>query len=168
MVYYGPGRSGKTTNLVQLHQRSDAQARTSLVGVDTEAERSVYFEYFAAALGSVSGYRLRAEFYTVPGRAYFTSTRRLALDHVDGVVLVLDSSPQRWRANVQSLEDLREDLASGARSTMSRSWCSSTSRISPTRLMPSAWPGTSRSVAVRRCRPSPRVGWASKPRATPS
>ena len=112
LVYYGPGSSGKTTNLVELHRRSDHDTRTSLVGVDSEAERSVFFEYFATHLGKIANYRLRAEFFTVPGQAYFTSTRRLVLDQVDGVVMVLDSDPVRWRDNERSVEDVQADLAS--------------------------------------------------------
>ncbi|MEN0067383.1 MAG: GTPase domain-containing protein [Myxococcota bacterium] len=116
VVYYGAGNSGKTTNLIQLHSLSDAEARTSLVGVSAEAERSVFFEYFAADLGRVANYRLRAEFYTVPGQAYFTSTRRLILDQVDGIVFVVDSDPMRFRDNERSLDDLRNDLGSYGRS----------------------------------------------------
>ncbi len=110
VVYYGTGNSGKTTNLVRLHAQSETATRTPLVGVDTEAERSVYFEYFAAQLGKIADYRLRAEFYTVPGQAYFSSTRRLVLDQTDGVVFVCDSDPAKWRDNERSLDDLRGDL----------------------------------------------------------
>jgi len=115
VVYYGAGNSGKTTNLVQLHTVSAPSGRSELVGVDAEAERSVFFEYFAAQLGRVANYQLRAEFYTVPGQAYFSSTRRLILDQVDGVVFVVDSDPARLRANERSLADLQGDLASYGR-----------------------------------------------------
>ena len=111
VVYYGPGNSGKTTNLCWLHRASAPEDRTTLVGLDTTGDRTLFFEYFSTDLGRVANYQLKAEFYTVPGQDRYEETRRLVLTGADGVVLVADSDPSRLAANIKSLIDLRQALS---------------------------------------------------------
>lgn len=110
IVYYGPGLCGKTTNLVQLHGEYPEEVRGRVVKLDTETERTLFFDYFPAELGEIGGYRLKAEFYTVPGQSFYNATRRAVLESVDGIVFVADSDPRREEANLVSLANLRDNL----------------------------------------------------------
>ena len=112
IVYVGPGLSGKTTNLAKLHQEYPETARGDLVQLDTEKERTLFFDYFPAKLGQIGGYRLKADFFTVPGQAFYNETRRAVLEGVDGVVFVADSDPERMDANYVALDNLAFNLAS--------------------------------------------------------
>lgn len=116
IVYYGPGMSGKTTNLEQLHHTSPGNARGALVQLDTESERTLFFDYFPMALGSIGGYALKVDFFTVPGQSFYQATRRAVLENVDGIVFVADSAPSREDANQVSREDLRQLLEDSGRS----------------------------------------------------
>ncbi len=111
IVYYGPGLSGKTTNLVRLHSEYPEEVRGGVVKLDTETERTLFFDYFPADLGQVGGYQLKAAFYTVPGQSFYNVTRKAVLDGVDGLVFVADSDPRREEANLVSLANLRENLS---------------------------------------------------------
>lgn len=111
VVYYGPGLCGKTTNLVQLHGAYPDEVRGKVVKLDTETERTLFFDYFPADLGQVGGYRLKAEFYTVPGQSFYNATRKAVLEGVDGLVFVADSSLDREEANLVSMQNLRDNLA---------------------------------------------------------
>lgn len=110
VVYYGPGLCGKTTNLVHLHRVYPEAQRGQLVKLDTETERTLFFDYFPANLGSISGFKLKAHFFTVPGQSFYNATRRAVVDSADGIVFVADSTPTREEANVLSLENLKENL----------------------------------------------------------
>lgn len=112
VVYVGPGLSGKTTNLTKLHGEYPEAARGDLVQLDTEAERTLFFDYFPAQLGTIGGYDLKADFFTVPGQSFYNETRRAVLEGVDGVVFVADSAPDRFDANLVSLDNLAENLQS--------------------------------------------------------
>lgn len=115
VVYYGPGLGGKTTNLVRLHATfSDAQ-RGELIRLDTETERTLFFDYFPLAFGTVGGHRVKVDFFTVPGQSFYQSTRQAVIEGVDGVVFVADSQPDREEANVVSREDLVRTLAARGR-----------------------------------------------------
>lgn len=111
IVYYGPGLSGKTTNLEQLHGRYPQAQRGKLVKLDTELERTLFFDYFPGSLGTVRDYRVRVDYFTVPGQSYYNITRRTVLSGADGVVFVADSDPQREQANITALANLEENLA---------------------------------------------------------
>jgi len=111
IVYYGPGLSGKTTNLLRLHADYPAQERGDLVKLDTDTERTLFFDYFPANLGSIGQYRLRADFFTVPGQSFYNATRRAVLEGVDGVVFVADSAPSREEANVVTVDNMVDNLA---------------------------------------------------------
>lgn len=109
-VYYGPGLSGKTTNLVQLHQLCPKNQRGALVQLDTESERTLFFDYFPLIAGQLKGFRIRVDFFTVPGQSFYHATRRAVLEGVDGIVFVADSNEDREGANLVSREDLGRNL----------------------------------------------------------
>ena len=110
VIYYGPGLSGKTTNLVNIHQRMPADLRGPMRSIDTEDERTLFFDFLPLDLGKVNGFKTRFHLYTVPGQVFYNSSRKLILRGVDGVVFVADSAPDRLRANAESLRNLRENL----------------------------------------------------------
>ncbi len=91
VVYYGPGMSGKTTNLSHLHQNAPRQSVGEMVTLDTHSERTLHFELLPMDMGTINGFQVRFEFYTVPGQSYYAATRRLVLEGADGVVFVADS-----------------------------------------------------------------------------
>ena len=93
IVYYGPGLSGKTTNLIRLHQTYPQHQRGDLVQLDTETERTLFFDYFPLSMGNIGGYRVKVDFFTVPGQSFYNATRRAVLEGVDGIVFVADSTP---------------------------------------------------------------------------
>jgi signal recognition particle receptor subunit beta len=110
VVYYGPGMSGKTTNLKQIHERAPARAVGELVTLDTHSERTLHFDLLPMDLGQVRGHQVRLEFYTVPGQSYYASTRRLVLDGADGIVFVADSRREALDENIDSMNDLLDNL----------------------------------------------------------
>ena len=112
VVYYGPGLSGKTTNLVQLHGRYPEAQRGRLVKLDTEQERTLFFDYFPVSLGTVRGFKTRFHLYTVPGQVFYDASRKLILKGVDGVIFVADSQVERMDANVESVDNLLVNLKS--------------------------------------------------------
>ncbi len=112
IVYFGPGWSGKTTNLVRIHARVGDDLRGDLVMLDTDQERTLFFDFLPMELGHIAGYAVRLNLYTVPGQIYYEASRRLILDGADGVVFVADSQPSRLDANLVSFSLLRENLES--------------------------------------------------------
>ncbi len=112
IVYYGPGMSGKTTNLVYIHRTLSEELKGELVTLDTEEERTLFFDFFPLDLGHIEGYRVRFNMYTIPGQIYYEASRRLMLDGADGVVFVADSSPMRFDYNVMSFQMMEENLRS--------------------------------------------------------
>lgn len=110
VVYYGPGMSGKTTNLELVHGKVPADHRGELTSIATTGERTLYFDYMPLDLGQIAGIRTKFQLYTVPGQIYYKSTRRLVLQGVDGIVFVADSSPAKLKENQESLADLEENL----------------------------------------------------------
>ncbi len=110
IVYYGPGLSGKTTNLKKIHEQIPADAKGELVSLATEDERTLFFDFLPLDLGQVNGFKTRFHLYTVPGQVFYNSSRKLILRGVDGIVFVADSAPNRLRANAESLRNLRENL----------------------------------------------------------
>ena len=110
IVYYGPARSGKTTNLQWVHRSVAEDRRSDLVSLATENDRTLFFDFMPLDLGEISGFRTRLQLYTVPGQVYYSATRKLVLRGADGVVFVGDSQPDRQDDNLESLRDLQENL----------------------------------------------------------
>ena len=110
IVYYGPGMSGKTTNLEIVHQRAPSGNRGDLTSISTDGDRTLFFDYMPLDLGSIAGMKTCFQMYTVPGQVYYNSTRKLVLQGVDGVIFVADSSPDSMEANIESLRNLEENL----------------------------------------------------------
>ncbi len=111
IVYYGPGRSGKTTNLGYVYDRTPESRRGSMVSLATHNERTLFFDFLPLDLGQISGFSTRFQLYTVPGQIYYRSTRKLVLQGADGVVFVADSQRRQLDENIQSLRDMHEVLA---------------------------------------------------------
>jgi mutual gliding-motility protein MglA len=110
VVYYGPGLGGKTTNLEQIHKRSSPAHRGKLVSLNTESERTLFFDLLPIDLGLFRGYSVRLHLCTVPGQIAFDQTRRLVLRNVDGIVFVVDSQRDRLDANIDSIRNLEANL----------------------------------------------------------
>ncbi len=110
IVYYGPGLSGKTTNLKKIYDEVPAESKGEMVSLATEDERTLFFDFLPLDLGKVNGFKTRFHLYTVPGQVFYNSSRKLILRGVDGIVFVADSAPNRLRANAESLRNLRENL----------------------------------------------------------
>lgn len=110
IIYFGPGLSGKTTNLVNLHQRIPPELRGPMRSIDTEEERTLFFDFLPVEPVRIGGWSLRFQVYSVPGQESYVRTRRAILSGVDGIVFVADASPDRLRANQESLEELADHL----------------------------------------------------------
>lgn len=110
VVYYGPGLGGKTTNLEQIHKRSNPAHRGKLVSLNTESERTLFFDLLPVDLGTFRGYSVRLHLCTVPGQMAFDQTRRLILRNVDGIVFVVDSQRDRVDDNIASIRNLEANL----------------------------------------------------------
>jgi hypothetical protein len=110
VVYYGPGLGGKTTNLEQIHKKSSPSHRGKLVSLNTESERTLFFDLLPVDLGKFRGYDVRLHLCTVPGQIAFDQTRRLVLRNVDGIVFVVDSQRDRLEDNIASIRNLEANL----------------------------------------------------------
>jgi mutual gliding-motility protein MglA len=110
IVYYGPGRSGKTSNLQYVHAFVPQERRGPMVSLATETDRTLFFDFLPLDLGDISGFRTRMQLYTVPGQVYYNATRKLVLRGADGVVFVADSQRERFDDNIESLRNLHENL----------------------------------------------------------
>ena len=110
VVYYGPGRGGKTTNLEYIFKTFRKQVTGQMVSAKTEGDRTLFFDFLPMGLGKVKGYDVRVQLYTVPGQVKYASTRKMVLREVDGVVFVADSLEVRREKNMMSLKDLHQNL----------------------------------------------------------
>jgi len=110
IVYYGPGMSGKTTNLEVLHNKTPRENKGELTCIATEGDRTLFFDFMPLNLGNIRGMNTKFQLYTVPGQVYYNSTRKLVLRGVDGVIFVADSSPEKMDENLESLKNLEENL----------------------------------------------------------
>lgn len=110
IVYFGPGMSGKTTNLQEIHHKVCADSRTKLTTIKTREDRTLFFDFTQIKLGKICGLTPKFNLYTVPGQSYYKATRKLVLDGVDGVVFVADSQATRMRENLESFTDLKNFL----------------------------------------------------------
>jgi len=111
IVFYGPGLCGKTTNLQFVYKKTNPDQKGKLISLATETERTLFFDFLPLALGEIKGFKVRFHLYTVPGQVFYAASRKLILKGVDGVVFVADSQIERMEANIESLEDLRINLA---------------------------------------------------------
>ena len=110
IVYYGPGRSGKTTNLHYVYGRVPDSRRGRMVSLATQTDRTLFFDFLPIDLGTISGFTTRFQLYTVPGQVYYNATRRLVLQGADGVVFVADSQARQLDENIESLQNLQANL----------------------------------------------------------
>jgi len=110
IVYYGPGRCGKTTNMEYIFKTYKKQVIGEMISVDTEGDRTLFFDFLPMGLGTIKGFDIRLQVYTVPGQVQYRSTRKLVLKGVDGVIFVADSLAIRREKNMLSLKDLQHNL----------------------------------------------------------
>ncbi len=110
IVYYGPGLSGKTTNLQYVHKKVPKPTKGELISLATDADRTLYFDFLPINIGSVAGFTTKFQLYTVPGQVYYNATRKLVLRGVDGLVFVADSQESKMEENVESLKNLLDNL----------------------------------------------------------
>ncbi len=111
IVYYGPGLGGKTTNLEYVYGKVSPNTRGKLISLATETERTLFFDFLPVDLGTIRGFRTRFHLYTVPGQVYYNASRKLILKGVDGVVFVADSQTDRAEANIESMQNLYDNMA---------------------------------------------------------
>jgi signal recognition particle receptor subunit beta len=110
VVYYGPGLCGKTTNLQWIHEKLPIRNKGKMLSLATETDRTLFFDFLPIELGSIRGMKTRIQLYTVPGQVFYNATRRMVLKGADGIVFVCDSQEAMIDANVESLENLKENL----------------------------------------------------------
>ena len=111
IVYYGTGLGGKTTNLEYIYSRVNPDTKGKMISLATETERTLFFDFLPIDLGEIRGFKTRFHLYTVPGQVFYDASRKLILKGVDGLVFVADSQVERMEANVESVENLRVNLA---------------------------------------------------------
>jgi small GTP-binding protein len=111
IVYYGPGRGGKTTNLEYIYKKFNKRIKTEMVTIKTHGDRTLFFDFLPFDIGKVNGYDIKIQLYTVPGQVKYNATRRLVLRGLDGVVFVADAMAVRREKNILSLQNLQENLA---------------------------------------------------------
>lgn len=111
IVYYGPGRGGKTTNLEFIYDKFRSRIKTEMVTIKTHGDRTLFFDFLPFDIGQVNGYDVKIQLYTVPGQVKYNATRRLVLRGVDGIVFVADAMAVRREKNILSLKNLQENLA---------------------------------------------------------
>jgi hypothetical protein len=111
LVFYGPGRGGKTTNLEYIFKAFNKHTSAEMVSINTQGDRTLFFDFLPIGLGKIRGCDVKIQLYTVPGQPKYRSTRKMVLKGVDGVVFVADSLEIQRKPNVESLKDLAENLA---------------------------------------------------------
>jgi len=110
LVYYGPGLGGKTTNLQFIYAKTSPEAKGKMISLATETERTLFFDFLPLSLGEIRGFKTRFHLYTVPGQVFYDASRKLILKGVDGVIFVADSQIERMEANIESMDNLRQNL----------------------------------------------------------
>lgn len=111
VVYYGPGRCGKTTNLLYVNQKMNSKFMGKMISIDTRGDKTLFFDFLPLSLGKIRGFNIRVQLYTVPGQVLYNESRKMVLKGVDGVVFVADSMEVQQQSNKESLQNLRENLA---------------------------------------------------------
>ena len=122
IVYYGPGRGGKTTNLEYIYRKFHQRIHSEMVTVKTHGDRTLFFDFLPFDLGVINGYQIKIQLYTVPGQVQYNATRQLVLRGVDGLVFVADAMADRRVNNIQSLKNLQENLAGYKKSLHTLPW----------------------------------------------
>ena len=112
IVYYGPGRGGKTTNLEYINRKFSKQIQSEMDSLKTHGDRTLFFDFLPFNMGQIKGYELKIQLYTVPGQVKYNATRKLVLKGVDGIVFVADAQEQMREKNIRSLNQLHENLIS--------------------------------------------------------
>ena len=112
IVYYGPGLSGKTTNIEMVHKMLRPEQKGRLISLPTETDRTLFFDFLPIELGQIKGFKVRFHLYTVPGQVFYNATRRLVLQGVDGVVFVADTQREMINSDMESLKNLMDNLSS--------------------------------------------------------
>jgi len=110
IVYYGPGLGGKTTNLQYVYDKTAPSAKGKMISLATETDRTLFFDFLPLELGSVRGFKTRFHLYTVPGQVFYDASRKLILKGVDGIIFVADSQTERMDANIESVNNLQQNL----------------------------------------------------------
>ena len=110
IVYYGPGLCGKTTNLQYIYQKTSPKSRGEMVSLETETDRTLFFDLLPLDVGNIAGFKTRFQLYTVPGQVFYNNTRKLVLRGVDGIVFVADSQIPMFEANIESYKNLEENV----------------------------------------------------------
>jgi len=110
LVYYGPGLCGKTTNIQFIYERTNPVAKGKLISLATETDRTLFFDFMPLDLGTIQGFKTRFHLYTVPGQVFYDASRRLILKGVDGVIFVADSQESRFEANVEAIQNLKDNM----------------------------------------------------------
>ena len=110
IVYYGPGRGGKTTNLEYINKKFQKQIQSEMVSLKTHGDRTLFFDFLPFDMGQIKGYDLKIQLYIVPGQVKYNATRKLVLKGVDGIVFVADAQEQMREKNIRSLNQLHENL----------------------------------------------------------
>lgn len=110
IVYYGPGLGGKTTNIQYVYQKTSGGNKGNMITLNSENERTLFFDFLPLDLGEIRGFKTRFHLYTVPGQVFYEASRKLILRGVDGIVFVADSQVERMEANVESLKSLEKNL----------------------------------------------------------
>ena len=110
VIYFGPGLSGKTTNVQYIFEHTQQATRGKLVTLSTENERTLFFDFLPLAVGEVRGYKTRFHLYSIPGQTFYEVSRQFILKGVDGIVFVADSQNERMEANIESFESLEKSL----------------------------------------------------------
>jgi len=111
IVYYGPGLGGKTTNIQYIYQKTSSQNKGQMITLNTENERTLFFDFLPLDLGEIRGFRTRFHLYTVPGQVFYEASRKLILRGVDGLIFVADSQVERMESNIESYQGLERNLA---------------------------------------------------------
>ncbi len=110
IVYYGPGRGGKTTNLEYINQTYQDRIKTQMVSLKTHDDRTLFFDFLPFDVGQIKGFDVTIQLYTVPGQVKYNATRRLVLRGVDGIVFVADVQKEQRKKNIESLNQLYENI----------------------------------------------------------
>ncbi|MCD6389534.1 MAG: GTPase domain-containing protein [Desulfobulbaceae bacterium] len=110
IVYYGPGRGGKTTNLEFINEKFRERIKSKMISIKTHGDRTLFFDFLPFDIGKIKGYDIKIQMYTVPGQVKYNATRKLVLKGVDGLVFVADAMEERRKHNLLSLKQLQENL----------------------------------------------------------
>ncbi|MEC8624198.1 MAG: GTPase domain-containing protein [Bdellovibrionota bacterium] len=110
IVYYGPGLGGKTTNLQHVYKKTSKDVRSEMITLNTENERTLFFDFLPLDLGEIRGFKTRFHLYTVPGQVFYEASRKLILRGLDGIIFVADSQLEKMESNIESLKGLENNL----------------------------------------------------------